>query len=74
MVRTLPRRGCKVVHLGLREVEEIFEVREMLEAEVIRLALPRLNDEVFAELDAILQCGSEAIARPEYPPFTAAGV
>ena len=73
-VQTLPRRGSQVVHLSLRDIEEIFEVREMLEAEVIRLALPRLDDAVLAELDAIVQRGSEAIARAEYAPFTAADI
>ena len=40
----------------------------------VRLALPRLDDTVLAELDAIVQRGSAAIARAEYPPFTAADV
>jgi DNA-binding GntR family transcriptional regulator len=54
-VRILPRRGIEVVALSLRDIEEVFDVREMLEVEGIRLALPRLDDSTLAKLEEILE-------------------
>src|SRR5579884_1956735 len=35
-VQSLPRRGVRVVHLTPEDIAEIFELREALEAEVVR--------------------------------------
>jgi DNA-binding GntR family transcriptional regulator len=70
----LPRRGARVVYLSMRDIEEIFEVREGLEAEVIRLALSRLTSEDFEFLDGQLQIGTRAAKRHDYPGFNAADV
>jgi DNA-binding GntR family transcriptional regulator len=70
----LPRRGARVVFLSMRDIEEIFEVREGLEAEVIRLALSRLTSEDFAFLEDQLQTGTRAAKQRDYPAFNAADV
>jgi len=38
-VQSFPRRGVRVVHLTLQDIAEIFELREALEAETVRLIL-----------------------------------
>jgi len=70
----LPRRGVRVVHLSADDVREILEVREGLEAEVIRLALERLTAEDLTELDGRIAVMDEAIRRNDYPSFNAADV
>jgi len=73
-VELLPRRGVRVVHLSADDVREILEVREGLEAEVIRLALQRLTAEDLTELDGQIAVMDEAIVRNDYPSFNAADV
>lgn len=73
-VELLPRRGVRVVRLTVRDIEEICEVREGLEAEVLRLALKRLTPVDLEFLDAQLQAGWEAINHRDYAGFHAADV
>jgi DNA-binding GntR family transcriptional regulator len=46
----LPRRGYVVAELSVQDLVEVYRLRELLEAEAIRTAVPRLTD---ADLDAI---------------------
>lgn len=43
LVTVLPHRGATVASLPLDEVTELFEVRAMLEADLVRRAIPRLT-------------------------------
>lgn len=47
----LPRRGYQVRRLGLDELTETYRLRELLEDEAVRLAMPHLTDEVFEVLE-----------------------
>jgi len=49
-----PTRGAFVAEMDGREIGEIYAVRELLEAEALRLALPKLTEENFGEAAAIL--------------------
>jgi DNA-binding GntR family transcriptional regulator len=49
-----PTRGAFVARLDAREIGEIFAIRELLEREALRLALPRLGETDLAEADALL--------------------
>jgi len=40
LVEHLPRRGVRVASLSDRDVEELFDVRDLLERHAVRLALP----------------------------------
>jgi DNA-binding GntR family transcriptional regulator len=73
-VDLLPRRGVRVVRLTIRDIEEIFEVREGLEAEVTRLAQERMTPAGFAQMGTLLQHGLEGVERNDYPAFNAADV
>ncbi|HEY6793339.1 MAG TPA: GntR family transcriptional regulator [Kineosporiaceae bacterium] len=54
LVEHLPRRGVRVATLSPRDVEELFDVRDLLERHAVQLALPlkeRHLDGVRAELE-----------------------
>lgn len=58
-----PRRGAKVASIDARRANEIFEVRQALEALVAGLAAERATPEDVAALAAIVESGQEAIGR-----------
>jgi len=70
----LPRRGIRVVHLTPRDIGEIFELREALESEVVRLILARAPQSALDELSRYVAAGDAAVATGEYPPFNAADI
>ncbi len=49
-----PSRGCIVAGLTLDEIYETFEIRSVLEGLAVRLALPRTDADVIAELERLL--------------------
>jgi len=49
-----PNRGCIVAGLSLDEIYETFEIRSVLEGLAVRLAMPKIDGEVLAELERIL--------------------
>ena len=55
LVRSEPHRGFTVTSLDADDVEEVYELRLLLEAEAVRLAIPLLTDEDLAELDAMFE-------------------
>jgi DNA-binding GntR family transcriptional regulator len=73
-VEALPRRGVRVVHLTPKDIAEIFELREALEVEVVRLAVLRASDRDMAGLQQFLAAGQQAIDTADYPAFNAADV
>lgn len=54
LVLIRPNRGCVVAGLTVDEMVEVFEIRSVLEGLAVRLAMPRLDAEAFAELDRLL--------------------
>ena len=54
LVLTRPNRSCVVAGLTVDEIFEIFEIRSVLEGLAVRLAVPRLDSDAFAELDRLL--------------------
>jgi DNA-binding GntR family transcriptional regulator len=49
-----PTRGAFVAKMDATEISEIYAVRELLEAEALRLAFPHLTDERLNEASSIL--------------------
>jgi DNA-binding GntR family transcriptional regulator len=49
-----PNRGCIVAGLTLDEIYETFEIRSVLEGLAVRLAMPRIDVEVIADLERLL--------------------
>lgn len=54
LVRIAPHRGAVVSELSIAEIEEIFELRALLEPHLLRLSAPLLTRVDFAELRGIL--------------------
>jgi DNA-binding GntR family transcriptional regulator len=49
LITTQRYKGAVVAGLSIEEIEEIFEFRALIEAEVIRLAVPNLDREILAK-------------------------
>jgi DNA-binding GntR family transcriptional regulator len=47
----LPRRGYVVSELSVADLSEVYRLRELLEAEAIRVAVPRLDDVTVAAIE-----------------------
>lgn len=54
LVASYPHRGYVVTGLSRSEIQELFDLRVMLEPELIRLAIPKLTEPVFAEAESLL--------------------
>ena len=71
LVRSEPHRGFTVTGLDTDEVEEIFELRTLLETHAIRQAVPLLTDRDIADLRVLFEAmetapdAAEARARLE---------
>jgi DNA-binding GntR family transcriptional regulator len=50
-----PHRGYFISELTMRDVREIYRIRELLESEAIREAVPKLTDDDFASMRHSLQ-------------------
>jgi len=55
LVRSEPHRGFTVTRMDADEVEEIYDLRILLESHAVRLALPLLTDEDLDELEQLME-------------------
>lgn len=63
-------RGYFVAELSIPDLLEVYRMRELLEAEAIRLAVPRLSDADIDGIAAILDELDGAAARQDIPTMT----
>jgi len=54
LIRLDPHRGAVVAKPNVAELRELFEIRAVLEAHAMTLAVPRLTDEVLDEVEGAL--------------------
>ena len=54
LVRIVPHRGAVVSELSVEEIEELFELRALIEPRLLSRSASHLTDEDFAALDRIL--------------------
>jgi DNA-binding GntR family transcriptional regulator len=47
----LPHRGYVVAELSVADLTEVYRLRELLEAEAVRVAVPRLDDDTVAAIE-----------------------
>ncbi|GAA2063344.1 GntR family transcriptional regulator [Catenulispora yoronensis] len=52
LVVYLAHRGYRVAELSMADLREVYRLRELLEAEAVRAAVPLLDEKTFAELEA----------------------
>ncbi len=55
LVVSTPRRGWIVTKLTEEDIQEIYELRELLEQQALRDAMPMLTDEDLAELERLTE-------------------
>ncbi len=60
MVTSEPHRGFTVTALNMDDVEEVYDLRVLLEGEAVRLAIPLLTDEDISELDGLFESMAES--------------
>lgn len=60
LVESEPHRGFTVTALDVDDVEEVYELRILLEGEAVRLALPLLTDEDVEALDRLFAAMTDA--------------
>jgi DNA-binding GntR family transcriptional regulator len=60
LVRSEPHRGFTVTRLDADEVEEVYDLRILLESHAVRLALPLLTDEDLDDLEKLFARVREA--------------
>jgi DNA-binding GntR family transcriptional regulator len=65
LITIVPHRGGVVSALSPEEIEELFDIRVLLESEVLRLSIPNLTEDDFKEAEAILQKYEKALWKEE---------
>ncbi len=55
LVTSEPHRGFTVTHLDADEVEEVYDLRILLESHAVRIALPLLTDEDLDDLEELFE-------------------
>jgi DNA-binding GntR family transcriptional regulator len=68
----LPRRGYFVASLTLSELVENYRIRDLLEPEAVRQAIPRLGDEQIARMEQSVDEMEDASRRVDLQAFGAA--
>lgn len=66
LIAIVPNRGAIVPALSPEDIEELFNIRALLEPEVLKLSIPHLTAEDLDKADAILQKFVEELRREEH--------
>src|SRR5215831_11596322 len=61
LITIIPHRGAVVSSLSPNDIEELFEMRALLEAEVLRASIPNLQESDFARAEQVLQRYEQAL-------------
>jgi DNA-binding GntR family transcriptional regulator len=67
----LPHRGYVVAELSVEDLTEVYRLRELLEAEAIRVAVPRLDEPTVAAVEEAAQAVDAAGRRGDLAAMTA---
>jgi DNA-binding GntR family transcriptional regulator len=65
-----PHRGYRVVELSVRELEEIYLIRQLLEAEATRWAVPRVDAGLIRRLEALVDGMDECVEAGDIVRYT----
>lgn len=69
LVKTIPRSGFYVKKITKREVEELYDIRGLLEAFATRLAVPEIPDDDITYLDKIFKEAEKDLAKDKVDKF-----
>ncbi|WP_293862758.1 GntR family transcriptional regulator [uncultured Alsobacter sp.] len=63
LIEIAPHRGAVVTGLSPEEVRDVFALRRVLEARLLRASIPKLDTDDFKDLDTVQAAFADAIAR-----------
>jgi Transcriptional regulators len=66
IINRYPSRGCFVAMITVKDVEEIFELRRVLEVQALRNAIMRIQDEELSALERKLEALTPESSQSEY--------
>ena len=61
LIKIIAHRGAVVSSLSSDEIEELFDIRALLECEVLRLSIPNLTEADFEKAEEILEAFEKAL-------------
>lgn len=61
LIKIVAHRGAVVSALSADEIEELFDIRALLECEVLKASIPHLNEADFKEAESILDTYEKAL-------------
>jgi len=69
LIRAVPRVGYYVAEISRRDLEEVFELRALLESYAAKRATPLLTDDELAHIDELLERGCAAVDKGNLREF-----
>jgi DNA-binding GntR family transcriptional regulator len=66
LITIIPNRGAIVPALSPDDIEELFNIRALLEPEVLKLSIPHLTEKDLSEAESILQKYVHELRREEH--------
>jgi DNA-binding GntR family transcriptional regulator len=69
LIETIPYKGTFVANVSKKDVEEIYQVREALEALAVRLATPVIPDEELEKMQALFASAGNEIERGDFEHY-----
>jgi DNA-binding GntR family transcriptional regulator len=66
LIAIVPNRGAVVPALSPQDIEELFSIRALLEPEVLKLSVPRLTEDDFAEAASVLRTYIDELRREDH--------
>jgi DNA-binding GntR family transcriptional regulator len=64
-------KGYKVAEISLRDLEEMYQLREILECHLIRETAHQFTQDELAQMESTLQAADQDLERDDYPAFLA---
>ena len=65
LIRIVPHRGAVVSSLSPEEIQELFDIRALLECEVLKDSIPHLNEAQFARAEDIMKIFEQLLLREQ---------
>jgi DNA-binding GntR family transcriptional regulator len=69
LVRVVPRKGFFVTEITRRDLEELYEIRELLESRAIEEAVNNLSEGDLQKIDSLIQAGSLSVEEKDIDKF-----
>jgi DNA-binding GntR family transcriptional regulator len=66
LITIIPRKGAYVSEISLKEIEEIYEIRAMIDGYAARLAVPSITRQDLDELDEVVDLMGEAVREDDF--------